>query len=330
MWTYKPVNSPAFSYIFTPLRKAPERRRIARLTVLTTPHKAGFVALAGRPNVGKSTLLNSLLKFKLSIVSHKPQTTRHRLLGILEGENFQACFLDTPGLIDEPSDHLQKSLRVESSRAIREDADLIVYMVDAVEADPRKIGDTHVRPGTPVVLVINKCDRDVPETKLAAIAAAYSAALKPEKVLRISALKNQGVEELKAEIIARLPESEPFYEKGQLSDRWERFFASEIVREQVFDLYHDEIPHAVAVVVETFRENQGKPDDVFATLYVERDGQKGIIIGKAGKDLHRLTERAQAMLEAFLGRKVTLELWVKVRKDWRKDPRSLKEFGYST
>lgn len=298
---------------------------------MATPHKAGFVALAGRPNVGKSTLLNSLLKFKLSIVSHKPQTTRHRILGILEGPEFQACFLDTPGLIDEPSDHLQKSLRVESSRAIREDADLIVYMVDAVEANPEKVGDTHVRPGKQILLVINKCDRDVAETKLAAIEKAYSAALNPDKVFRISALKGQGVEELKAEIIARLPESEAFYEKGQLSDRWERFFASEIVREQVFDLYHDEIPHAVAVVVETFREHEGgKPDDVFATLYVERDGQKGIIIGKAGKDLHRLTERSQAMLEQFLGRKVNLELWIKVRKDWRKDPRSLKEFGYST
>lgn len=298
---------------------------------MATPHKAGFVALAGRPNVGKSTLMNALLKFKLSIVSHKPQTTRHRILGLLEGEDFQACFLDTPGLIDEPADHLQKSLRVETSRAIREDADLIVYMVDAVEANPEKVGDTHVRPGTPLLLVVNKCDRDVPETRLAAIEKAYSAALSPDKVFRISALKGQGVEELKAAIIARLPESEAFYEKGQLSDRWERFFAGEIVREQVFDLYHDEIPHAVAVVVETFREHEGgRPDDVFATLYVERDGQKGILIGKAGKDLHRLTERSQAMLEAFLGRKVNLELWIKVRKDWRKDPRSLKEFGYST
>lgn len=274
--------------------------------------------------------MNSLLKFKLSIVSPKPQTTRHKIMGILEGEDFQACFLDTPGLIDAPSDHLQKSLRVESTRAIRDDADLVVYMVDAVEANPEKIGDTFVRPGTPVLLVINKCDRDVAETRLAALEKAYAAVLNPEKIFRVSALKNQGVEELKAAIIARLPESEAFYDKGQLSDRWERFFATEIVREQVFDLYHDEIPHAVAVVVETFRENQGRPDDVFATLYVERDGQKGIIIGKGGKDLNRLTERSQAMLEAFLGREVTLELWVKVRKDWRKDPRSLKEFGYTT
>ena len=291
-------------------------------------HKAGFVALAGPPNVGKSTLMNALLKFKLSIVSHKPQTTRHKLLGILEGEGFQACFLDTPGLIDLPSDPLQKALRQESSRAIRDDADLVVYMVDAAEADPKKVESTPLRSGTPVLLVLNKCDRVVAEARLVNIEAAYSAALKPEKVFRISALKGAGVEELKAAIVERLPESPAFYEKGHLSDRWERFFAAEIVREQVFGLYHDEIPHATAVVVDNFKENQGRPDDVYATLYVERDGQKGILIGKGGQDLKRLTERAQAGLENFLGRPVHLEVWIKVRKDWRKDERSLKEFGY--
>jgi GTP-binding protein Era len=293
-------------------------------------HKAGFVALAGRPNVGKSTLLNSLLKFKLSIVSHKPQTTRHRLLGILHGEGFQACFLDTPGLIDQPSDPLQKALRAQSTSAVRDDADLVVYMVDVADCDPTKVESTPMREGTPILLVLNKCDRVASEEKLAAIEAAYTTALKPEKTFRISALKGDGVEALKAEIIAKLPESPAFYEKGHLSDRWERFFASEIVREQVFDLYHEEIPHATAVVVETFRENQGKPDEVYANLYVERDGQKGILIGKAGKDLKRLTDRSQAALENFLGRPVHLEIWIKVCKDWCKDPRSLKEFGYTS
>lgn len=297
-----------------------------------TPHKAGFVALAGLPNAGKSTLLNSLLKFKLSIVSRKPQTTRHRVLGILEGEGFQACFLDTPGLIDKPSDRLQKSLRVEACRAIREDADIVVYMVDAAEADPTAVGGSPLKAGVPCLLVLNKCDRQVAAGRIDALEAAYAAVLHPDKVLRISALKGAGVEELKTEILSRLPEGPPFYDKGQLSDRWERFFASEIVREQVFELYHDEIPHATAVVVETFREHAKKnePDEVFATLYVERDGQKGIIIGKGGKDLHRLTDHSRAALENFLGRPVTLELWVKVRKDWRKDPKSLEEFGYSS
>lgn len=296
---------------------------------MNAPHKAGFVALAGLPNVGKSTLLNALLKFKLSIVSPKPQTTRHKVMGILEGEDFQACFLDTPGLIAAPGDPLQKALRVESTRAIRDDADLVVYMIDAAEADPAKVEGTPLREGTPVLLALNKVDRVKDEARLAALEAAYSAALKPAKVFRLSALKGDGVEALKAEIVARLPESPAFYDKGQLSDRWERFFASEIVREAVFELYHDEIPHATAVVVDAFREVPGKPDEVFATLFVERDGQKGILIGKGGKDLHRLTERAQARLEDFLGRKVHLEVWIKVRKDWRKDPGSLKEFGYT-
>lgn len=292
-------------------------------------HRAGFVALAGLPNVGKSTLLNALLKFRLSIVSPKPQTTRHRLLGILEGEDFQACFLDTPGLIETPADPLQKALRVESSRAIREDADLVVYMVDAAEADPARVEAAPLREGTPVLLALNKCDRVKDEARLAALEAAYAAALKPARTFRLSALKGDGVEALKAEIVSRLPESPAFYEKGHMSDRWERFFAAEIVREQVFDLYHDEIPHATAVVVDAFRERSGEPDEVFATLYVERDGQKGILIGKGGQDLRRLVERARARLEDFLGRKVKLEVWIKVRKDWRKDPRSLKEFGYA-
>ncbi|MDE2489620.1 MAG: GTPase Era [Elusimicrobia bacterium] len=291
-------------------------------------HKSGFVALAGRPNAGKSTLLNALLGVKLSIVSSKPQTTRHRILGILEGEGYQACLLDTPGLLDAAADPLQKVLRVESSRALREDADLVVWLVDATAADPARPEAPPLRAGTPFLLVFNKCDLPTAAAKLDALAAAWSAALSPAKVLRVSALKKQGVEELKSEILARLPAGPPFYEKGQLSDRWERFFAAEIVREQVFELYHDEIPHATAVVVENFREKAGAPDEVHATLYVERDGQKGILIGKAGRDLRRLTARAQAALEGFLGRRVALELWIKVRKDWRKDPRSLKEFGY--
>jgi GTPase len=293
-------------------------------------HKAGFVALSGRPNAGKSTLLNALLGSRLSIVSPKPQTTRHRVLGILDGDGFQACLLDTPGLIDKPEDDLQKALRVEAVRAVREDADLIVALVDAVEADPAKAAAEAppVRQGAPVILVLNKCDRIKDEGRLKALEDAYSAVLRPVKVLRLSALKGAGVPELKAELLARLPEGEPFYDKGQLSDRWERFFAAELVREQVFDLYHDEIPHATAVVVDRFQETPGRPDAVFATLYVERDGQKGILIGKGGQDLKRLTERSAGRLADFLGRPVELEIWIKVRKNWRKDPLSLREFGY--
>ncbi|MBI4370825.1 MAG: GTPase Era [Elusimicrobia bacterium] len=295
---------------------------------MSIPHKAGFVALAGRPNAGKSTLFNALLKTKLAIVSPKPQTTRHRILGILEGEGFQACLLDTPGLLDAHQDDLQKALRVESARALREDADLAVYLVDAAEADPAKPDAVSPREGLPVLLVLNKCDRVTSEPRLAALEAAYSAALKPARVFRLSALKGTGVEDLRGELLARLPEGEAFYEKGRLSDRWERFFAAELVREQVFAFYEQEIPHAVAVVVESFREVPGGPDEVYAVLYVERDGQKGILLGKGGDALRRVSERAQAALENFLGRPVQLELWVKVRRNWRKDPRSLREFGY--
>lgn len=292
--------------------------------------KAGFIAIVGRPNAGKSTLINALLKTRLSVVSSKPQTTRHRILGILDHERFQACLLDTPGLIDTPEDPLQKSLRVETTRAIREDADVIVYVVDAAAADPAHAAwdAPPVTPGVPVILVLNKCDLGVSDEKLAALEHAYAASLKATRAIRVSALKGEGVDDVQSAFVSCLPLGEPFYEKGQLSDRWERFFASEIIRGEVFHHYTDEIPHATAVLVEVFREKAGKPDEIFATLFVERDGQKGIILGKGGKDIQRVRERAHKELESFLGRRVELELWVKVRKNWRKDPRSLMEFGY--
>ena len=292
--------------------------------------KAGFVAIVGRPNAGKSTLVNALLKARLSVVSNKPQTTRHRILGIIDNERFQACLLDTPGLIDDPQDPLQKSMRVETTRAIREDADVIVYVVDAAGTDPAHAAwdAPPVTPGVPVILVLNKCDLGVSEEKLVALENGFATALKASRTIRASALKGTGVEELESAFVSCLPLGDPFYEKGQLSDRWERFFASEIIRGEVFNHYSDEIPHATAVLVEVFREKQGKPDEIFATLFVERDGQKGIILGKGGKDIAKVRERAAAELESFLGRRVELELWVKVRKNWRKDPRSLMEFGY--
>ncbi|MDX6769181.1 MAG: GTPase Era [Elusimicrobiota bacterium] len=292
--------------------------------------KAGFVAIVGRPNAGKSTLINALLGARLSVVSAKPQTTRHRILGIMEDERFQACLLDTPGLIDNPEDPLQKSLRVETTRALREDADAVLFVVDAAAADPASASwdAPPVTPGVPVILVLNKCDLAVGEEKLVELERAYAGALKATRTIRASALKGQGVDEIRSAVVSTLPVGEPFYEKGQLSDRWERFFASEIIRGEVFHHYSDEIPHATAVLVEVFREKKGKPDEIFATLFVERDGQKGIILGKGGKDIQKVRERAVKELESFLGRRVELELWVKVRKNWRKDPRSLMEFGY--
>lgn len=292
--------------------------------------KAGFVVLLGRPNAGKSTLLNALLRSKLSIVSPKPQTTRHRILGILDGPGYQACLVDTPGLIPAPKDPLQNCLRRQAMGAVHEDPDVIVLLVE-----PERPSETAIqelaglnRENKPLILVLNKADLPAPEGLHDKIIAAYSAALKPAAALRVSALKGAGVDALLTEIMKHLPVSPPFYEPGQLSDRWERFFVSEIIREQVFELYEEEIPHATAVVVELFREVPGQDDQISATLYVERDTQKGIIIGAKGQALRRLQDRSLQAITDFLGRPANLELWVKVRKNWRKDPRSLQEFGY--
>ena len=292
--------------------------------------KAGFVVLLGRPNAGKSTLLNALLKSKLSIVSSKPQTTRHRILGILDGEGFQACLVDTPGLIENPKDPLQNCLRRQAMGAAHEDPDVMVLVVEPAAPSEdllRELASLN-RAGKPLLLVLNKADLPARPGALDRTLQAYADALKPTAAFQISALKKEGVEDLLKKIVELLPASPPFYEPGQYSDRYERFFASEIVREAVFDLYGEEIPHATAVVIEQFREVPGAPDQINAVLYVERDTQKGIIIGKGGNALRKLQDQALQGIVDFLGRPADLEIWVKVRKNWRKDPRSLKEFGY--
>ncbi len=292
--------------------------------------KAGFVALLGRPNAGKSTLLNRILGARLSIVSAKPQTTRHKIVGILDGKDYQVCFLDTPGLIPSPSDPLQRALRRAAKQAAQDDADIIVLLVEPEKpsaADLEELGGLS-RSGVPVILALGKADIEARKPFHDAALKAYAEAVKPAAVLRVSGLKGDGVDQLLREVVARLPESPALYEPGQLSDRWERFFAAEIVREKVFELYHEEIPHATAVVVEHFSEQPGRPDEIAATLYVERDGQKGILLGKKGEALRRLSDRSRQAIEAFTGRPAVLDLWVKVRHNWRKDPKALAEFGY--
>lgn len=289
--------------------------------------KAGFVAILGRPNAGKSTLLNALLGQKLSIVSPKPQTTRHKILGIRNAEDHQICFMDTPGLLRDPKDLLQKSLRHAVHSAARDDADLALLVAEPhvpSEDDLRELATLPAR-GVPVIVVINKSDLT---GKHDAALEAYSKVLNPVAGHKVSALKKDGVQGLLADIVARLPEGEPFYEGGQLSDRYERFFAAEVIREQVFELFEQELPHAIAVVIERFTEKPGRPDEVAATLYVERDGQKGMVLGAKGLMLRKLTARSQAGIENLTGRRTQLEIWVKVRPNWRKDERSLREFGY--
>ena len=292
------------------------------------PFKAGFVVLLGRPNAGKSTLMNALLGQKLSIVSAQPQTTRHKILGILERPEAQICFMDTPGLMSDPGDPLQIALRRAAQMSAREDSDVLVLLVEPKKPDAKTLEELTglARGQRHIIVALNKIDIPAATGLHEEVIRIYEQAVKPAAIVRISGLKKQGLDDLLAQIIERLPESPPFYEKGQISDRWERFFASEIIREQVFALYKQELPHATAVVIEQFIE--GKTDVIRATLYVERDGQKGIILGKGGQTLRQLTDRSHQALEAFLGRPVELDLWVKVRKNWRKDPRALAEFGY--
>lgn len=293
--------------------------------------KAGFVVLLGRPNAGKSTLMNALLGSKLSIVSPQPQTTRHKILGILDREGSQVCFLDTPGVVPDPSDPLQHALRKTAAISAKEDPDILVLLVEPKKPDEKTVKElaSLAKGPNPVILAINKVDLPSSEGAHDSVEKAYVEAVKPAAVVRISALKKQGLDRLLAEIDARLPHNPPFYEQGQLSDRWERFFASEIIREQLFSLYSEEIPHAVAVVIDQYQEGKQFGDLIRATLYVERDGQKGILLGKGGQALRRLKDRSMGALENFLGRQVELDLWIKVRKNWRKDPKSLAEFGYT-
>ena len=292
-------------------------------------HRAGFVSILGLPNAGKSTLLNAFLGRRLSSVSPKPQTTRHRILGILNTPDAQAVFVDTPGWLEKAGDPLQEALRVQSKRAAREDADLAILVVEPFKpaaADVAAIARL-VPKGCPVLLAVNKADIARAQEQLDGVAAAWTAAVKTAAVFTVSALKGMDVDALRAAVLERLPESPPFYDKDQLSDRWERFFASEFIREQIFAQYSAEIPHACAVVIEEYKETPRR-DLVWATVHVERESQKGILIGKNGEALKKLSERAEAAIASFTGRKAVLELWVKVRKDWRKDLRALKEFGY--
>lgn len=293
------------------------------------PFKAGFVAILGLPNAGKSTLINALLKTKLSIVSPKPQTTRHNILGILNGERWQICLLDTPGALESSRDGLQRALIRSVRAALHDDADAVILLVEPPPPDEKSLEllrGLRIPPAA-LILAVNKADT-AKGAEVDATLKACSEALSPSAALKISARAKQGLDLLLAEIVRRLPESPAFYDTDQLSDRWERFFAAEIVRERIFELFEEEIPHACAVTIDLFREKPGSPDEIFATIHVERESQKGILIGKAGRKIRELAEKSRASLETFLGRPAALELRVSVRKNWRQDPRSLKEFGY--
>jgi GTP-binding protein Era len=292
--------------------------------------KAGYAAIVGRPNAGKSTLLNALLGQKLSIVSPKPQTTRHRIVGILTGEGYQAVFLDTPGVID-PKYLLQEMMMKTVQSALR-DADVVLRMVDASagpdpEADAAE-DQAASRFRVPQILVLNKADVATP-ARLGAIAARTAAlAPPPAKTVVISALNRSGLDELTGAIVALLPEHPPYYPDDSVSDRDERFFVSEIIREKVFECYREEIPYSTTVRILAFEEKEGRKDRIEAEIAVERESQKGILIGVKGAALKKVGELARKDIEELLGRPVFLELRVKVREKWRDDAVWLKRLGY--
>ncbi len=289
-------------------------------------HKSGFVNIVGNPNVGKSTLMNRLVGEKISIITSKSQTTRHRIKGIVNEEEFQIVFSDTPGVV-KPSYKMQECM-LEFSKSALTDADIILYVTDVVE-DIRKNEDFIEKVNqneAPVLLVLNKIDLTNQE-KLEELYDKWKQLIPHAEIFPISATENFNVDNLYKRIIALLPEGEPFFPKDELTDLPARFFVTEIIREKILLNYEKEVPYSVEVEVEEFKEDP-KRINIMAVIYVERDSQKGIIIGKQGEALKKVGTEARLDIEAFFGKKVFLNLYVKVQKDWRSKERDLKNFGY--
>jgi GTP-binding protein Era len=297
-------------------------------------HKSGFVALIGRPNVGKSTLMNTLLGQKVSIVSPKPQTTRNRILGILTRHEYQIIFVDTPG-IHRPKHPLGKYMVSVAQSAIP-DADVIVFIVD-VSVEPtvedREIARliTRQTSDAPVLLVLNKMDRLRPEYVEVHCEAYWSLGGREgwcQDWMMTTATTGDNLDKLLDRMVVALPEGPRYYAGDQITDQTERQITAELIREQVLRFTRQEVPHAVAVVVEDFKERSETLTYIGANIFVERDSQKGIIIGKRGAMLQKIGPEARRQIERFLGTKVYLELWVKVSEDWRKDQARLRRLGY--
>lgn len=291
-----------------------------------TKHKAGFVNIIGNPNVGKSTLMNAFVGEKLSIITSKAQTTRHRIFGIVNGDDFQVIISDTPGVI-KPAYELQKSM-MDFVRSAFDDADVLLYMVEIGEKALKDEGFFAKLEASkvPVILLINKIDK-ADQEQLEAQVSYWKEQLPKAEIYPISALENFQVEEVFTRILELLPDSPPFYPKDQITDKPERFFVNETIREKILLNYKKEIPYAVEVETEDFLEDE----DIIrmrSVIMVERDTQKGIIIGHKGSALKKVGVQARQDLEKFFGKQVHLELYVKVNKNWRSDQRQLRRFGY--
>jgi GTP-binding protein Era len=289
-------------------------------------HRSGFVNILGNPNVGKSTIMNALVGEKLSIITAKAQTTRHRIMGIVNGEDFQIVYSDTPGIL-RPQYKLQENMMGFVNSALS-DADMILYVSDVNEksAYEGEYIDKIKESGIPVIIALNKVDLSEQE-HLEKVVESWHLAFPNSPVIPVSALKKFNLDSLLSQILVKLPESPPFFPKDQLTDKYERFFASEIIREKILVNYKKEIPYSVEVEIESFKDEK----DIIkirALIHVTRDSQKGIIIGHKGSMLKRVGTDARHDMEDFFKKKVFLELYVKVTKDWRDKPLILKRFGY--
>lgn len=288
-------------------------------------HRAGFVSIVGRPNAGKSTLMNRLVGERLSAMSPKAQTTRHRILGIFNDVETQIVLSDTPGIID-PAYLLHQGMMDAVSRSVN-DADALVCLAelgeDPEESPMKRMEHLHC----PVLVVLNKCDLHAPE-KVNVEAERWKSTFPSAEVIVLSALKGDGTDALLARLRELMPEHPPYFDKDELTDRPVRFFVGEAIREKMLLLYKKEVPYSVEVVVEEYKEGKDGIDRIMATVFCERESQKQIIIGRGGEAIKRLGIEARGVIEQLVGRQVHLALSVKVRKDWRSDPLALKRFGY--
>lgn len=290
-------------------------------------HKAGFVNIVGNPNVGKSTLMNQLVGEKLSIATFKAQTTRHRIMGIVNTDDAQIVFSDTPGVL-KPNYKMQEMMLQFSESALA-DADVLLYVTDVVEKPEKNMDflEKVAKMQIPVILLINKIDESE-QQKLGELVEKWHSLLPNAEILPISAQNKFGIDILLKRIYELLPESPAFFDKDQLTDKPARFFVSEIIREKILRYYDKEIPYAVEVVVERFKEDD-KQIHINAVIYVERSSQKGIIIGHQGQALKKVSTEARKSLERFFDKKIFLETFVKVDKDWRNSQKELNNFGYN-
>jgi GTP-binding protein Era len=299
---------------------------------LKKAHKSGFVNIIGHPNVGKSTLMNALVGERMSIITHKPQTTRHRILGIVNDDAYQIVFSDTPGLIKKTNYKMQERMNA-FVQGTTEDADVMLLVIDVKEPFDTESPILQIvkKVKCPIFLVMNKTDL-LNEEQLMKVLLQWKDQVNFTEIIPISALNKKNTELLLHKILEYIPEGPVYYPKDQFTDRSERFFVSEIIREKILLLYHQEIPYSVEVIVDTFKEDPD-PDKnlvkIHSTIFVSRKTQKSIIIGDKGSSIKKLGMDARKDIEKFLEKRVFLELFVKVKEDWRDDDSSLKMFGYS-